>query len=204
MSRHFSATFRNNQMKISKTRLKEIIKEELRGLGEGASADRKWASNPNNPEFEGDESSQDAEVRLQQVVASLGAGEDFAHKIRDAIVEAAATQTRARALELMVDALEMLSPIQEGHDYEGEEDDAFLDANERASEDAKADAAAGRSIEDEGSQSQRIEVDRRHQHIYDRAYKAAREKEERFVGVSPNKIAQQRRQLKHGFEKWRK
>ncbi len=195
-------------MKISKTRLKEIIKEELRGLGEGDSADRKWASNPNNPEFEGDESNQDAEVRLQQVVTSLGAGEDFVHKIRDAIAEAAATQTRARALELMVDALEMLSrqlsPMQEGHDYEGEEDDAFLDANDRASEDAKADAAAGRSIEDEGSQSQRIEVDRRHQHIYDRAYKAAREKEERFVGVSPNKIAQQRRQLKHGFEKWRK
>ena len=59
-------------MKISKTRIKEIIKEELSGLGEGDSADRKWASNPNNPEFEGDESNQDAEVRLQQVATSLG------------------------------------------------------------------------------------------------------------------------------------
>jgi len=120
-------------MKISKTRLKEIIKEELRGLGEGASADRKWASNPNNPEFEGDESNQDAEVRLQQVVTSLGAGEDFVHKIRDAIAEAAATQTRARALELMVDALEMLSrqlsPMQEADtpdEEESEEEEALV------------------------------------------------------------------------------
>jgi|6_EtaG_2_1085325.scaffolds.fasta_scaffold98561_1 hypothetical protein len=116
-------------MKISKTRLKEIIKEELSGLGEGDSADRKWASNPNNPEFEGDESNQDAEVRLQQVVTSLGAGEDFVHKIRDAIAEAAATQTRARALELMVDALEMLSPMQEADtpdEEESEEEEALV------------------------------------------------------------------------------
>lgn len=193
-------------MKISKTRIKEIIKEELSGLGEGDSADRKWASNPNNPEFEGDESIQEAEVRLQQVASSLGAPEAFVATVREAITNAVSSEGMGwdRALGTMVDALEMLSPIQEGHDYEGEEDDARLDANDRASEDAKADAAAGRPIEDEGSQSQRIEVDRRHQHIYDRAYKAAREKEERFVGVSPDKIAQQRRQLKHGFEKWRK
>ena len=116
-------------MKISKTRLKEIIKEELRGLGEGDSADRKWASNPNNPEFEGDESNQDAEVRLQQVVTSLGAGEDFVHKIRDAIAEAAATQTRGRALELMIEALEMLSPMQEADtpdEEESEEEEALV------------------------------------------------------------------------------
>jgi len=116
-------------MKISKTRLKEIIKEELSGLGEGDSADRKWASNPNNPEFEGDESNQDAEVRLQQVVTSLGAGEDFVHKIRDAIAEAAATQTRARALELMIEALEMLSPMQEADtpdEEESEEEEALV------------------------------------------------------------------------------
>ena len=96
-------------MKISKTRLKEIIKEELSG-------------------FDG-ESNQDAEVRLQQVVTSLGAGEDFVHKIRDAIAEAAATQTRARALELMVDALEMLSPMQEADtpdEEESEEEEALV------------------------------------------------------------------------------
>ena len=98
-------------MKISKTRLKEIIKEELRGLGEG------------------DESNQDAEVRLQQVVTSLGAGEDFVHKIRDAIAEAAATQTRDRALELMIEALEMLSPMQEADtpdEEESEEEEALV------------------------------------------------------------------------------
>jgi len=96
-------------MKISKTRLKEIIKEELSGLG-GVS-------------------DQDTEVRLQQVVASLGAGEDFVHKIRDAIAEAAATQTRGRALELMIEALEMLSPMQEGDapdEEESEEEEALV------------------------------------------------------------------------------
>jgi hypothetical protein len=96
-------------MKISKTRLKEIIKEELSG-------------------FDG-ESNQDAEVRLQQVVTSLGAGEDFVHKIRDAIAEAAATQTRARALELMIEALEMLSPMQEADtpdEEESEEEEALV------------------------------------------------------------------------------
>jgi len=185
-------------MKISKTRLKEIIKEEFSTIREGDSADRKWASNPNNPEFEGDESNQESEARLQQVATSLGADADFVAKVREAITNAVSSEGMGwdRALGTMVDALEMLSPIQEGHDYEGEEDDAFLDANDRAREDAKADAAAGRSTEDEGSQSQRIEVDRRHQHIYDRAYKAAREKEERFVGVSPNKIAQQKQAMR--------
>ena len=41
-------------MKITKQRLKEIIKEELE---EGDRADRKWASNPRNPQFSGDEGS---------------------------------------------------------------------------------------------------------------------------------------------------
>jgi hypothetical protein len=74
-------------MKISKQRLKEIIKEELSGLGEGERADRMWASNPSNPEFEGDESDQDAQVRLQQVASSLGAGEDFVAMVREAITQ---------------------------------------------------------------------------------------------------------------------
>lgn len=103
-------------MKISKTRLKEIIKEELGGLGEGDSADRKWASNPSNPEFEGDESNQDSEVRLQQVASSLGAGADFVAMVREAITNAVSSEGMGwdRALGTMVDALEMLSPMQEG------------------------------------------------------------------------------------------
>ena len=90
---------------------------------------------------------------------------------------------------------EELAAMYEDDGHEGEESDARIDANDRAGEDARADAAAGRPTEDEGSQSQRIEVDFRHQHIYDRAYKAAREKEERFVGVSPDKINQQKQAM---------
>ena len=103
-------------MKISKTRLKEIIKEELSGLGEGERADRMWASNPSNPEFEGDESDQDAEVRLQRVATSLGAGEDFVAMVREAITNAVSSEGMGwdHALSTMVDALEMLSPLQEG------------------------------------------------------------------------------------------
>ena len=44
-------------MKISKAKLRQIIKEELSRVSEGERADRMWASNPRNPEFEGDESS---------------------------------------------------------------------------------------------------------------------------------------------------
>ena len=117
-------------MKISKTRLKEIIKEELSGLGEGDSADRKWASNPNNPEFEGDESNQDAEVRLQLVASSLGAGEDFVAMVREAITNAVSSEGLGwdRALGTMVDALEMLSPLQEADtpDEEESEDEETL------------------------------------------------------------------------------
>ena len=148
-------------MKISKTRLKEIIKEELSGLGEGGRADRMWASNPGNPEFEGDESDQDAEVRLQRVADSLGAGEDFVAMVREAITNAVSSEGMGwdRALGTMVDALEMLSPMQEADtpDEEKPEDD---------------------------------------------------EAEPLVLGKdgppSPEKVAQQRRQLKHGFEKWRK
>jgi hypothetical protein len=43
----FTGTW-SNKMKISKQRLKEIIKEELSGLGEGERADRMWADNPAN------------------------------------------------------------------------------------------------------------------------------------------------------------
>lgn len=117
-------------MKISKTRLKEIIKEELSGLGEGERADRMWASNPSNPEFEGDESDQDSQVRLQQVASSLGAGEDFVAMVREAITNAVSSEGLGwdRALGTMVDALEMLSPMQEGDtpDEEATDDDDAL------------------------------------------------------------------------------
>ena len=110
-------------MKISKIRLKEIIKEEFSTIREGDSADRKWASNPNNPEFEGDESNQDSEVRLQQVASSLGAGADFVAMVREAITNAVSSEGMGwdRALGTMVDALEMLSPIQEADTPDEEE-----------------------------------------------------------------------------------
>jgi len=148
-------------MKISKKRLKEIIKEEISTIREGDSADRKWASNPNNPEFEGDESDQDAQVRLQRVASSLGAGDDFVAMVREAITNAVSSEGMGwdRALGTMVDALEMLSPMQE------------------------TDAPDEKEPEEE-------------------------EEEPLVLGKdgppSPEKIAQQRRQLKHGFKKWRK
>jgi len=148
-------------MKLTKQRLKEIIKEELNGLCEGDSADRKWASNPNNPEFEGDESDQDAQIRLQRVADSLGAGADFVAMVREAITNAVSSEGMGwdRALGTMVDALEMLSPIQE------------------------ADTPDEKEPEEE-------------------------EEEPLVLGKdgppAPEKIAQQRRQLKHGFKKWRK
>jgi hypothetical protein len=148
-------------MKISKTRLKEIIKEELSGLGRGNSADRKWASNPNNPEFEGDESNQVAEIRLQRVADSLGAGEDFVAMVREAITNAVSSEGMGwdRALGTMVDALEMLSPMQEADTPDEEEPE----------EDEEEPLVLGKD-----------------------------------GPPSPEKIAQQRRQLKHGFKKWRK
>ena len=84
-------------MKISKTRLKEIIKEELSGLGEG------------------DEAGIPPHVRLQQVATSLGASEDFVAKVREAIAAAASTHARAedQALGLMIEALESLLPAEE-------------------------------------------------------------------------------------------
>ena len=111
-------------MKISKQILREIIKEELSGLGEGDSADRKWASNPNNPEFEGDESDQNAEVRLQQIANDLGAGEDFVTAVREAIITATSTPDSTGgddAMVKMVAALEMLSPLQEADTPDKEE-----------------------------------------------------------------------------------
>jgi len=99
-------------MKISKTRLKEIIKEELSGLGEVEKTD------------------QDAEVRLQRVASSLGAHEDFVAKVREAITNAVSSEGMGwdRALGTMVDALEMLSPMQEGDepDEEASDDDDAL------------------------------------------------------------------------------
>ena len=117
-------------MKISKQRLKEIIKEEFSTIREGDSADRKWASNPNNPEFEGDESNQDAEVRLQQVASSLDAPADFVATVREAITNAVSSEGMGwdRALGTMVDALEMLSPMQEADTPDEEESDDDEDA----------------------------------------------------------------------------
>jgi len=111
-------------MKISKKRLKEIIKEELSGLGEGDSADRKWASNPNNPEFEGDETTVPPHVRLQQVATSLGAHEGFVAAVRAAIATAVSAPESTgtdNAMMEMVAALEMLAPVQEADTPDEEE-----------------------------------------------------------------------------------
>ena len=130
-------------MKISKTRLKEIIKEELSGLGEG------------------DEAGIPPHVRLQQVATSLGAGEDFVAMVREAITNAVSSEGMGwdRALGTMVDALEMLSPMQEADTPDEEEPE----------EDEEEPLVLGKD-----------------------------------GPPSPEKIAQQRRQLKHGFKKWRK
>jgi len=143
-------------MKITKQRLKQIIKEELSGLGEGDSADRKWASNPSNPEFEGDETDQDSQVRLQQVASSLGAGEDFVAMVREAITNAVSSEGMGwdRALGTMVDALEMLLDHEPDIEEPVDDDEALV-------------------LGKDGP-------------------------------PSPEKIAKQQRQLKHGFEDWRK
>jgi len=85
-------------MKITKQRLKEIIKEEF----EATVSESERIVSPN----------QDALVELQDLANQLGAGDDFVDRIRDAIAAATATQTSAQALELMIDALRMLQPQQ--------------------------------------------------------------------------------------------
>jgi hypothetical protein len=84
-------------MKISKTRLKEIIKEELSGLGES------------------DEAGIPPHVRLQQVATSLGASEEFVASVRAAITTATSTPEGTgadKAMQQMVTALELLLPQQ--------------------------------------------------------------------------------------------
>ena len=179
------------KMKLTKQRLKKIIREELSGLGEGDSADRKWASNPSNPEFEGDESDQDAQIRLQRAAASLGAGEDFVAMVREAITNAVSSEGMGwdRALGTMVDALEMLSPMQEAD---------FPDADARG-------RAWSRSL-DPKIQFDGSEVSPDYTLKYRDGFMD--EEEPLVLGKdgppSPEKIAQQRRQLKRGFKKWRK
>tara|TARA_R110000824_G_scaffold94947_1_gene228703 strand:+ start:182 stop:673 length:492 start_codon:yes stop_codon:yes gene_type:complete len=85
-------------MKISKTRLKEIIKEEF-----STALKDDWLDPPH--------------TRLQQVATSIGAPKDFAPAVRDAITTAVSTPDStgaSMATMEMANALEMLSPIQEG------------------------------------------------------------------------------------------
>ena len=108
-------------MKITKQRLKEIIREELNEATPASiRADVARAAGVPRPvedelwavedEIEGDESNQEAEVRLQQVASSLGAPEAFVATVRDAITNAVSSEGMGwdRALSTMVDALEML------------------------------------------------------------------------------------------------
>jgi hypothetical protein len=85
-------------MKISKQRLKEIIKEEFTNALKDD-----WLEPPHK--------------RLQQIADSLGAPEDFIPAVRSAITTATSTpdSTGGPQAEMeMANALEMLSPMQEG------------------------------------------------------------------------------------------
>jgi|TARA_R110000824_G_C15045404_1_gene660856 hypothetical protein len=130
-------------MKISKTRLKEIIKEELSGLGE---SDETIVS-PN----------QNAQIELQSLANQLSAPENFVSMVRQAIAAAASTHAdaEAQALGFMIEALHLLLPQQPD------------------TEDPVVDDAEALVLGKDGP-------------------------------PSPEKVAQLRRQLKHGFEKWRK
>ena len=116
-------------MKISKQRLKEIIKEELNGLGEGERADRMWADNPANTSRPGDADSAagypNAGAALADIATQLG-GEEFAATVSQAIAAAAGGLNTDQALDLMSQALQMLSPLQEADTPDEKEEPLVL------------------------------------------------------------------------------
>jgi len=79
-------------MKISKTRLKEIIKEELSGLGESDKGAREWGNNPANPSRPVDADSgagyPNDLAALADVAGRLGASPDAAAEFGGVVVKA--------------------------------------------------------------------------------------------------------------------
>tara|TARA_R110000796_G_scaffold58391_6_gene134786 strand:- start:10621 stop:11112 length:492 start_codon:yes stop_codon:yes gene_type:complete len=121
---------RSGTMKISKTRLKEIIKEELSGLGEGDRADRMWADNPANTSRPGDADSAagypNAGAALADIATQLG-GEEFAATVSQAIAAAAGGLNTDQALDLMSQALQKLSlPMREADTPDEKEEPLVL------------------------------------------------------------------------------
>ena len=121
-------------MKISKTRLKEIIKEELSGLGEGERADHMWADNPANTSRPADADSAagypNAHAALADIATQLG-GEEFAATVSQAIAAAAGGLNTDQALDLMSKALHELSqklslPMQEADTPDEKEEPLVL------------------------------------------------------------------------------
>ena len=80
--------------------------------------------------------------------------------------------SKARLIEIIK---EELSAVHEGRDYEGEEDDAFIQSSQLGQADAEADEAHGRSKEDEGSQANRMHAENDTDYV--RAYEAERRKD---------------------------
>jgi hypothetical protein len=107
-------------MKISKTRLKEIIKEELSGLGESGPemtpGDRDWANNPANTSRPADADSAAGYpnnlAALADVAGRLGASPDasaqFASEASAAIVVATSTPESTGGPPAMTDMLAAL------------------------------------------------------------------------------------------------
>ena len=120
-------------MKISKQRLKEIIKEELSGLGESGGemtpGDRDWANNPANTSRPADADSAagypNAHAALADIATQLG-GEEFAATVSQAIAAAAGGLNTDQALDLMSQALQMLSPLQEADTPDEKEEPLVL------------------------------------------------------------------------------
>ena len=115
-------------MKISKSKLRQIIKEELSCVSEGDSADRKWASNPRNPGFEGDESNPGA------VAEARGALERIWNVINEYEGDAASVYERAERILPRIEKLAAelehqfdMAP-QSDVDYQMDLDQAMMDA----------------------------------------------------------------------------
>jgi hypothetical protein len=106
-------------MKISKTRLKEIIKEELSGLGESDKGAREWGNNPANPSRPVDADSgagyPNDLAALADVAGRLGASPDaaaeFATAANTAIVVATSTPYSTGGDNAMKDLLSALANL---------------------------------------------------------------------------------------------
>jgi hypothetical protein len=150
-------------MKISKQRLKEIIKEELSGLGESGPemtpGDRDWANNPANTSRPADADSAAGYpndlAALADVAARLGASPDasaeFATAASAAIVVATATPDSTggdNAMKELLAALVSLalsmeeSALEEGPSSPSRTSRSTVDANRRAKKHADAKAIA--------------------------------------------------------------